>query len=197
MMTQTRRHMLFASAGLAMLAAPAVLRAQTTPVQAPGTLADTLAGDSRFSTLLDFATRGGFVEDLRQGANITLFAPTNEAFTNAPANLMNPLRGLGGTQGGTVDREKIGVLLQAHMVRGSFPSTALTHNQTLRTVGGTDLRVQADRMPIRIVNPGSASTPGTPSVAGRNENTNTAEIVQADIRASNGIIHAVNAIIWP
>lgn len=192
--------MLFAGAGFAMLAAPAVLRAQTpaAPVQGATTLADTLAADPRFSQLLDFMSRGGLVQDFRQGSQTTLFAPTNEAFANSPANLMNTLRGGGaGSQGGTVDREKIGVLIKAHMVSGSFPSTALTHNLRMRTVGGTDLMVQADRMPIRIVNPGSASTPGTPSVAGRNENTNTAEVVQADIRASNGIIHAVNAIIWP
>jgi uncharacterized surface protein with fasciclin (FAS1) repeats len=197
MQNQTRRHMLFAGAGFAMLAAPAVLRAQTTAVQGVRTLADVLAGDSRFTSLLDLVSRGGLVEDFRQGSQITLFAPTNEAFAGAPANLMAGLLGRAGTQGESADRQKIGVLVKAHMVLGAFPSSALTNNLRMRTVGGTDLMAQTDRMPIRIVNPAPAATLGSPSVAGRNENTNTSEVVQADIRASNGIIHAVSAIIWP
>ena len=70
------------------LVAPRVLRAQSL-----ATIADTMAGDTRFSRFLDMITRVSAVEQFRQAAPMTVFAPVDQAFLGAPAGLLQDLLG--------------------------------------------------------------------------------------------------------
>jgi uncharacterized surface protein with fasciclin (FAS1) repeats len=192
-MTFNRRALLLTGAAIGVLGAPAVLRAQTR------TLADTLAADPRFLELLDLMTRGGAIDDLRQAAPLTLFAPVNEAFNNAPAGQLSALRGQ--NQGGgstTPDREAISVLVRNHMVPGNYTAAMLTGGERmLTTLNGTTLKVEGGRSPILVSNAKPVLQQGQPSAGGIHTAGQPAQVVQADIMASNGVIHAVSQIIWP
>lgn len=188
-----RRGLLLAGTGFAVLGAPSVLRAQNR------TLADTLAADPRFSRLLDMLTRGGAVEDLRQPAPLTLFAPVNAAFEGAPAGQINMLLGqsTSGPNEGTANREGIARLVRNHLVRGNHLAAELRGgDKMLTTVAGSTLKVEGGKTPMIVANTKPALQPGGQSVAGLNVAAVPAEIVEADIMASNGVIHAVNQILW-
>jgi len=190
-----RRGLLLAGSSVALLGAPSVLRAQNR------TLADTLAADPRFSSLLDLMTRGGALNDLRQAAPMTLFAPVNAAFEGAPAGQLNIMRGQSGGGGGggaaTPDREGISRLVRNHLVPGNHLAAEFRGgDRMLTTMNGSTLKVEGGRTPVLVSNSKPALQPGGQAVAGLNVASVPAEIVQADILASNGVIHAVSQFLW-
>ena len=188
-----RRGLLLAGTGLALLGSPAVLRAQTR------TLADTLAADPQFSSLLDLMTRGSAIDDLRQAAPMTLFAPNNTAFEGAAAGQLSTLRGQSssGPNAGTPNREAISTLIRNHLVPGNHLSAEFAGgDRMLTTVNGSTLKVAGGSTPIVVTNTKPALQPGGQAVAGLNVAAMPAQIVRANILASNGVIHAVNQIIW-
>ncbi|MGK7862670.1 fasciclin domain-containing protein [Falsiroseomonas sp. E2-1-a4] len=180
------------------LAAPGILRAQSVPPTA--TLADTMAGDSRFSRFLDLITRAGMVEDFRAAQPLTVFAPTDAAFSGAPANLLNQLTGAttsGGSQE-SVDRQRLGALINYHIVPGAFRASELMGNdRRLRTRNGADISITGTAESVQISNPAPGQQMAGFGSAGLNVNARPARVVSPNIVASNGVIHAVDQLMWP
>lgn len=196
MISMHRRGLLALGAfGAGTLAAPAVLRAQTQV----RTLADTMAGDSRFARFLDMISRGGMVETFRQAQPMTVFAPIDSAFLGAPAGLLQQM--LGGSQSGTntgqVDRQRVGALINYHIVPGVLRASELSSGQRLRTVNGSDVAISGTTGALTLQNPAPAQQMAGFGSAGANVSAAPARIVQADIMASNGVIHAIDQVIWP
>jgi len=195
---QRRGLFTLAAAGAVMgagLAAPTVLRAQTQL----RTLADTLAGDNRFREFLNIITRGSMVDKFRQAAPMTVFAPIDAAFTGAPAGLIDQL--LGGAQSGEnrndVDRTRLGALIDYHTVPGMLRASELTGDRRLRTTNGADIALSSANGRLSLQNPAPAQQIAGFGAAGANVSARPAQVVQADIMASNGIIHAIDQVIWP
>jgi uncharacterized surface protein with fasciclin (FAS1) repeats len=195
---QRRGLFTLAAAGAAMgagLAAPTVLRAQTQL----RTLADTMAGDSRFSQFLNLITHGSMVEKFRQAAPMTVFAPIDAAFSGAPSGMLDQL--LGGSQSGQnrndVDRLRLGALIDYHTVPGMLRAAELTGDRRLRTVNGADIALTSTNGRLSLQNPAPGQQIAGFSAAGQNVSARPAQVVQADIMASNGIIHAIDQVIWP
>lgn len=195
---QRRGLFTLAAAGAAMgagLAAPTVLRAQTQL----RTLADTMAGDSRFSQFLNLITRGSMVEKFRQAAPMTVFAPIDAAFAGAPSGLLDQL--LGGSQSGQnrndVDRMRLGALIDYHTVPGLLRAADLSGDRRLRTVNGSDIALTSANGRLSLQNPAPGQQIAGFGAAGQNVSARPAQVVQADIMASNGIIHAIDQVIWP
>lgn len=184
-----------AAMGAGLLAAPTVLRAQTQV----RTLADTMAGDSRFKQFLDMITHGSMVERFRQSAPMTVFAPIDSAFGGAPANLINQLMGTGGSgqNSNDVDRQRLGALVDYHTVPGLLRAADLSGDRRLRTTNGSDIALSTSGGTISLQNPAPAQQMAGFGAAGANVSARPARIVQADIMASNGIIHAIDQVIWP
>ncbi|MDO9501931.1 fasciclin domain-containing protein [Falsiroseomonas sp.] len=180
------------------LAAPGVLRAQSVPPTA--TLADTMAADSRFSRFLDLITRAGMVEDFRSAQPLTVFAPTDAAFAGAPANLLQQLLGTssaGGSQE-SVDRQRLGALINYHIVPGAFRASELMGTERrLRTRNGADISITGTAESVQISNPAPAQQIAGFGAAGANVNSQPARVVSPNIVASNGVIHAVDQLMWP
>lgn len=63
----------------------------TTSVQAPASVADTIAHDPQLSTLNALVQKAGLADTLKAAGPITVFAPTNEAFQAVPAKTMDEL----------------------------------------------------------------------------------------------------------
>ncbi len=196
-MTLIHRRGLFVlgAAATGALAMPNILRAQTRSV------ADTLAGDSRFKQFLDLITRASMVEDFRQPGPITVFAPIDQAFFGAPANMIQDLTGRnmeGGENRNEVERQRLSALINYHVVPGTFLSTQLTGQEhRLKTLNGASLGIQTAGSSLRLQNPAPAMQLGGFGAAGAQVSAVPAEVVQADIMASNGVIHAISQVLWP
>ncbi|WP_439597129.1 fasciclin domain-containing protein [Falsiroseomonas sp.] len=180
------------------LAAPAILRAQTVPPTR--TLADTMAGDTRFSRFLDLITRAGMVENFRAAQPMTVFAPIDAAFQGAPANLLQQLTGTnsaGGSQE-SVDRQRLAALINYHVVPGAFRSTELTGaERRLTTRNGADIALAMANGAVTLRNPAPGQQVAGFGAAGMNVAAQPARVVAADIVASNGVIHGIDQVIWP
>ena len=131
------------------------------------TIIDTATDAGKFATLLNAFKAAALTDSLRGKGPYTVFAPTDEAFMQLPAGALNAL---------LKDRAKLKGVLEYHMVSG--------------ILGGHDLKT------------GEITTvEGTPLVLATQQDgkvtVNGAKILQADIDASNGVIHAINTVILP
>jgi transforming growth factor-beta-induced protein len=126
------------------------------------------SGDPRFSTLVELVADAGLADALSTD-ELTVFAPTNEAFDNLFATLDELDIEL--------TSEQIVAALTYHVTEGSIPSSALEASQDVVMLNEERTLIQA-------------------SVAGVLIN-GRANVIEADIQASNGVIHAIDEVILP
>jgi uncharacterized surface protein with fasciclin (FAS1) repeats len=198
-MTSLKRRALLAIGSLAAggLAVPTMLRAQTT--QATRTLADTLAGDVRFSRFLDLIVRVSATDLFKQASPITVFAPVDQAFQGAPAGLLQDLVGPIGSGNTTNDTEsqRVLALIRNHMVAGAFaPQQIAGSDRRLATLNGGDIQISGEAGSMTVRNPAPGTQIGAFGAAGF-QAALPAQVIGAPIRASNGVIYPVSQIIWP
>jgi len=135
-----------------------------------GTIVDIAASTEGFSTLVAAASAAGLVETLAGEGPFTVFAPTDDAFAAA-------LEALGLTAEELLaDTETLTAVLTYHVVPGKVMSSDLTDGMTAATVNGAEV---------------------TFSVSADGVKVNDANVVTADIEASNGVIHVIDAVILP
>lgn len=135
-----------------------------------GTIADLASEDPRFTTLVTLVEQAGLTAELDGDAEYTVFAPTNAAFEKLDPELVTRLK-----SGDANDELKS--ILKAHVVEGETLSTALADGETqIATLAEIDLAV---------------------SKMGDSVTVGNAAVVEADIDASNGVIHAVDTVIVP
>jgi uncharacterized surface protein with fasciclin (FAS1) repeats len=130
------------------------------------------ASNPDFSTLVTAIKKAGLVGALKGKGPFTVFAPTNEAFAKIPTDDLNAL---------LADKAKLAALLQYHVLSGRVPSSALQPTQTVPTVeGGT--------ITIDVANGAATITDGQGNVS---------NIVKTDVKAKNGVIHAIDSVLIP
>ena len=131
-----------------------------------------------FSSLLGYFSQADLVETLSNGQGITLFAPTNDAFktlTEAASDVEVNLK--------TEEwQNHLEDLLYHHVLPTVVPSSDITDGLSVTTLNEDDIYFT-----VSITKGG-----GT----GMFVNTD-AEVVEADIDAINGIIHAIDDVILP
>jgi transforming growth factor-beta-induced protein len=148
-----------------------------TPVmaQGAGNVVEVLQDDEegRFSTLISAAVAAGLGDALATGGPFTIFAPTNEAFAAALASL--------GDAGAAVmaNPDLLTAVLQYHVVPSRLTAATLSFGRSTQAtlLEGASLNISGSRRGVRI--------------------NDAANVVQADIRASNGLIHAIDAVLVP
>jgi uncharacterized surface protein with fasciclin (FAS1) repeats len=114
---------------------------------------------------------------LTAAASATLFAPNNAAFIAATT-------GTGFLTGTSVTEANVTKVLQYHVTTaGNVRSSQLTNNQI----------VPMFTSPVQNV----TVILGTGTVDIRDTATNLSRVFQADIQASNGVIHGVNRVLQP
>jgi len=110
----------------------------------------------------------GLVETLSGAGPFTVFAPTNEAFEALPPGTLDALLG---------NKTELTRVLTHHVAPGSYLATQVIALSSLQTVQGDPLEVAV--------------------LSGGGVRVGEANIVETDIRASNGVIHVIDAVLLP
>ncbi len=139
------------------------------------TIVEIAAGDDRFSTLVAAVTAAGLVDTLSGEGPFTVFAPLNDAFAALPEGTVETLL-MEENKGQLTD------VLTYHVVAGKVMSTDLAAGASM--VG----TVMADSSICITAGDGVTIADGTGDMA---------NVVIADIEASNGVIHVIDKVLLP
>ncbi len=142
---------------------------ETTEAAEAGTIVEVAAANGSFNTLVAAVDAAGLVETLSSDGPFTVFAPTDEAFAAALGDLGISADDL------LADTELLTTILTYHVVAGEVLSTDLTDGMMPATVQGEEVTVDlSDGVKI-----------------------NGANVIIADVPASNGVIHAIDYVLLP
>ena len=122
-----------------------------------------------FNTLVAAVKAAGLAETLQGAGPFTVFAPTDTAFAKLPAGTVESL---------LADKEKLASILTYHVVSGKVLA-----GDIVKTNGATPTTVNG--LPLDIV------------VRDSKVFVNGAQVVTADIAASNGVIHVIDSVLLP
>jgi uncharacterized surface protein with fasciclin (FAS1) repeats len=162
---------LIAGAAHAQTPAPAAPAATpAAPVVASGDVVDTLKASGQFTMLLKFTDATNLTGFLKARPNITLFAPTDAAFSAIPEAERNRLMS-------NIGRGDLQKMLIYHMVNARVPSSEF--KDTVRSA------------------PTLAGLPVTLNGEGGKLLVNASNVVQADVMASNGVIQVIDKVLTP
>jgi uncharacterized surface protein with fasciclin (FAS1) repeats len=150
-------------------AATATAPASTAAATA-GTIVDVAAANPDFSILVAAVQQAGLAETLSGTGPFTVFAPTNEAFAAA-------LEDLNLTQEQLLASPDLEKILTYHVLPQKVMAADITGAQSVTTVEGSALEVTAESGGVSV--------------------GPDASVVQADVAASNGVIHAIDAVLLP
>jgi uncharacterized surface protein with fasciclin (FAS1) repeats len=134
----------------------------------PADIVDTAVAAGSFSTLVAAVQAAGLVETLKGEGPFTVFAPTDEAFAKLPAGTVEAL--LADPEGALTQ------VLLYHVVPGKVMSGDLSDGLEAATAQGENVTF--------TIGDGTAMV-------------NDANIVAADVEASNGVIHVIDTVILP
>ena len=154
-----------------MIRSTALALAATTMLAAPAVaqdVVDTAVEADNFETLVAAVDAAGLVETLKGDGPFTVFAPTDEAFGALPDGTVDSLLE-------PENSDALTAILTYHVVPGAVMSGDLSDGMEADTVQGEAITVDlSDGVMV-----------------------NEASVVQADIEASNGVIHVIDQVIMP
>ena len=159
------RRNLFVSASFSAMAALAIVSG-CAAMQAPVSVAETIAANPQLSTLNGLIAKAGLADTLKGAGPLTVFAPNNDAFAKVPAKTMAALG---------ADPALLKSVLSYHVVPGKTMA-ADVKNGNIKTVQGANLAL---------------------SKAGSFVTVEDAVVQMADITASNGVVHVIDAVLIP
>jgi len=142
-----------------------------TAIPAPSPTGETIAALAGqlgdFSTLLKAAEAAGLTDDLAAMGPLTIFAPTDAAFAKLPAGALDAL---------LADEAALQNVLLYHVLLNRYTADELA-------AAGIETAAQGNLLVFTTLN-GQVRVNGVP-------------ISQADVEASNGIVHVIDAVLLP
>ncbi len=132
-------------------------------------IVDTAVSAGSFNTLVAAVQAAGLVDTLKGDGPFTVFAPTDEAFAALPEGTVETLLL-------PENKDQLVSILTYHVVPAKIMSGDIAGKRA------KVLTVQGDRLSVNARN---------------GVKVNDAKVIQADIEASNGVIHVVDAVILP
>ncbi len=132
-------------------------------------IVDTAVGAGSFTTLVAAVEAAGLVNTLKGEGPFTVFAPTDDAFAALPEGTVETLLM-------PENKDQLTAILTYHVVPGKVMSGDIAGKS----------------MDVETVNGAKAMVDATDGVK-----IDGANVVQADIEASNGVIHVIDAVIMP
>lgn len=133
-------------------------------------IVETATSNGSFKTLTAALQAAGLVETLKGKGPYTVFAPSDEAFKKLPAGTVENLLK-------PENKAQLQKVLTYHVVAGNVMSSDLKGKKTsAKTVEGSTVQVDASGNTVKV---------------------NDATVTQADVQASNGVIHVIDSVIMP
>lgn len=121
-----------------------------------------------FSTFTKAVEAAGLTETLGADGSYTVFAPTDEAFAALPAGTLEELMK-------PENKEKLAAILKYHVLPTEVASSQIQPGE-VATVDGGNVNLEVVDGKVKV---------------------NGAEVVQADINGSNGVIHVIDQVMVP
>jgi len=135
---------------------------------ASNTIVDIAVANADFTTLVTAVQAAGLGEALSSTGPFTVFAPTNEAFAALPEGVLETLLG---------DKDALTEVLLYHVVEGKVLAGDIPDFLSSGTL--------LDGQQIELVSDSSGVT------------VNGANVIAADVEASNGVIHVIDEVLIP
>lgn len=136
-------------------------------------IVETAQSAGMFGTLIAAAKAAGLAGALSTGENLTIFAPTDEAFAALPAGTVEGLLK-------PENKAKLAAVLSYHVLPRELSSNQLPgrtiHVKTIKATGDNMLSVTKSSSGVTV---------------------DQANVVKADIRADNGVIHVIDKVLLP
>jgi uncharacterized surface protein with fasciclin (FAS1) repeats len=132
-------------------------------------IVDTAISAGQFKTLAAALQAADLVGTLKGAGPFTVFAPTDAAFAKLPAGTVESLLK-------PENKAKLKAILTYHVVPGAVKAEQVTKLDEAKTVNGAMVKVSTEDGKVMI---------------------NNATVVNADIGASNGVIHVIDKVILP
>merc|ERR1711997_38819 len=130
---------------------------------------DVAVNAGSFKTLVKIVSDLDLVDTLKNFEAVTVFAPSDEAFAKLPAGTLESL-----------SPEAAKEIILRHVILAKVPASAVKSG-SIRTIGG-------ETIDLVKTNAGGVQI---------NYKGNTANVVAADVEASNGVIHVIDNVILP
>ncbi|OMO22184.1 fasciclin domain-containing protein [Vibrio lentus] len=132
-------------------------------------IVDVAVENGSFTTLVAAVQAAGLVDTLKGDGPFTVFAPTDEAFAALPEGTIEMLLK-------PENKDKLVAILTYHVVPGKIMAAEVMKLSSAETVQGETVMVAIDDGNVMI---------------------NTAKVVIPDVKASNGVIHVIDAVLLP
>ncbi len=140
------------------------------PVQAQDEdIVDVAIGAGTFNTLVAAVQAADLVDALKGEGPFTVFAPTDEAFAALPEGTVESLLL-------PENKDQLTAILLYHVVAGSVLAADVVGLDSATTLNGAAIDISVSDSGVMI---------------------NNANVVQADVAASNGVIHIIDAVLLP
>ena len=127
------------------------------------------AHNDDFKTLVAAVEAAGLADALSGDDQVTVFAPTNDAFSKLPdgavAELLKP-----------ENKDQLVKVLTYHVVPGRVKAADVVKLSSAKTLEGSEVDISVDGGKVKI---------------------NNAEVIKADIPCKNGVIHVIDAVLLP
>merc|ERR1712156_1284613 len=157
-----------APAAEAMAEAPAMEEEPEAPSAEVGDVVDVAVGAGAFTTLVKVVSDLGLVETLKGVEAVTIFAPSDEAFAKLPEGTLESL---------TPEQAK--AIVARHVVAGATVLAADVATGPVGTFGGETIDlIKTEQGGVQV-----------------SYNGNAVNVVTADVKASNGVIHVIDNVI--
>jgi len=132
-------------------------------------IVDTAVEAGQFETLVAALQAAGLVETLKGEGPFTVFAPTDEAFAALPEGTVEDLLK-------PENQAQLQSILTYHVVPGKIMAEDAMAADSATTVQGQDITLTTENGSVMV---------------------NDATVIQADIAASNGVIHVIDGVLMP
>lgn len=139
----------------------------TTNSAATADIIDTAVGAGSFKTLATALTAAGLVETLKGPGPFTVFAPTDAAFAKLPKGTLEAL---------LADKAALTKVLTYHVVNGNVLAADVVKLTKATTLQGSTVKIKSNKQGVRV---------------------NDANVIQADVLATNGVIHVIDTVLIP
>jgi len=139
-------------------------------------IVDIAAGDERFTTLVAAVTAAGLAETLAGPGHFTVYAPVNDAFAALPAGTLDTLLK-------PENKGQLTDILLYHVDDRNLPAAAIPEGSNYFKP-----LLTSQRLCITKSASGVTIADGTGDVA---------NVIIADIKADNGVIHVIDKVLLP